>query len=188
MLLPGVTSDKGVRRIHGLESGTMILRGTVMKRQLWAVLLLVLPLCVSAAPAGVLRLDARAPMMETYKAVTAALEGARFWVVYEVDLGSNLAGFAERWGEDLNRNKLDEIRSIVVCNAWYANQVSNADPDLLALCPLRVNLVEKDGVTRVLFARPTVIAEGSPGMAVVQEIEDVISKALRAGVAAAEGR
>jgi uncharacterized protein (DUF302 family) len=159
-----------------------------MKSRLFALLLFVLPLCVPAAPAGILRLDARAPMAETYTAVSLALENARFWVVFEADLGSNLASFAERWGEDLNRNRLDGIRSIVVCNAWYANRVSNADPDLLALCPLRVNLVEKDGVTRVLFARPTVIAAGSPGIAVVQEIEDVISMALRAGVAAAEGR
>jgi len=159
----------------------------MMKRHLLALLMFILPLGVLAAPPGVLRLDARAPMATTYKAVTAALEEARFWVVFEVDLGSNLAGFAERWGEELNRNRLDGIRSIVVCNAWYANQVSNADPDLLALCPLRVNLVEKDGVTRVLFARPTVIADGSPGIAVVQEIEDVVSKALRAGIAAAEG-
>jgi uncharacterized protein (DUF302 family) len=159
-----------------------------MKSRLFALLLFVLPLGVPAAPAGILRLDARAPMAETYTAVSLALENARFWVVFEADLGSNLASFAERWGEELNRNRLDGIRSIVVCNAWYANQVSNADPDLLALCPLRVNLVEKDGVTRVLFARPTVIAAGSPGIAVVQEIEDVISKALRAGVAAAEGR
>jgi hypothetical protein len=127
-------------------------------------------------------------MAETHKAVSSALEAARFWVVFEADLMAGMAGFADRWGEDLNRNALDGIRSIVVCNAWYANRVSNADPDLLALCPLRVNLVEKDGVTRVLFARPTVIAAGSPGIAVVQEIEDTISAALRAGVAAAEGR
>jgi DNA replicative helicase MCM subunit Mcm2 (Cdc46/Mcm family) len=51
-----------------------------------------------------------------------------------------------------------------------------------------VNLVEKDGITRVLFARPTVIAAGSPGIAVIEEIEQVISTALRAGVAAAEAR
>lgn len=159
-----------------------------MKRLFFVLLLFVLPPGVSASPPGVLRLDAKAPMTETYKAVSAALEEARFWVVFEADLGASMAGFAERWGEDLNRKTLDGIRSIVVCNAWYANQVSNADPDLLALCPLRVNLVEKDGVTRVLFARPTVIAAGSPGIAVVQEIEDTISAALRAGVAAAEGR
>lgn len=153
-------------------------------------ILCLLLMCSSAfaVPPGVLRIDAQAPMQATYPAVYEALEAARFWVVFEADLGANLAGFAERWGDDLNRNGLDAIRSLVVCNAWYANQVSNADPDLLALCPLRVNLVEQDGVTRVLFARPSVVAAGSPGLAIVQEIEAVISAALRAGVAAAEGR
>lgn len=159
-----------------------------MKKRLLAWLLFIIPLSVLAAPPAILRIDAQAPMAETYQAVSSALEEARFWVVFEADLGATMAGFAERWGENLNRNALDGIRSIVVCNVWYANQVSNADPDLLALCPLRVNLVEKDGVTRVLFARPTVMAAGSPGIAVVQEIEDEISAALRSAVAAAEGR
>lgn len=158
-----------------------------MRQSLLLCLLWMVPL-VQAAPPGILRLDARAPMDQTYPAVYAALEAARFWVVFEADLGSNLAGFADRWGDDLNRNALDGIRSIVVCNAWYANRVSNADPDLLALCPLRVNLVEKDGVTRILFARPTVIAAGSPGLAVAEEIEAEISAALRAAVASAEAR
>jgi hypothetical protein len=159
-----------------------------MTKRLLFLLLMIFPLTVLAEAPAILRLDAKAPMEPTYKAVSAALEEARFWVVFEADLGASMAGFAERWGEDLNRNALDGIRSIVVCNAWYANQVSNADPDLLALCPLRVNLVEKDGITRVLFARPTVIAAGSPGIAVIEEIEQVIATALRAGVAAAEAR
>lgn len=159
-----------------------------MTKRLLFLLLMIFPLSVLAEAPAILRLDANAPLERTYQAVSAALEEARFWVVFEADLGASMAGFAERWGEDLNRNALDGIRSIVVCNAWYANQVSNADPDLLALCPLRVNLVEKDGITRVLFARPTVIAAGSPGIAVIEEIEQVISTALRAGVAAAEAR
>jgi uncharacterized protein (DUF302 family) len=159
-----------------------------MTKRLLFLLLMIFPLSVLAEAPAILRLDANAPLERTYQAVSTALEEARFWVVFEADLGASMAGFAERWGEDLNRNALDGIRSIVVCNAWYANQVSNADPDLLALCPLRVNLVEKDGITRVLFARPTVIAAGSPGITVIEEIEQVISTALRAGVAAAEAR
>lgn len=159
-----------------------------MRRLLCAALLIVASAAVLAAPPGILRLDAQAPMSVTYPAIYKALESARFWVVYDVDLGSNLAGFKEQWGDDLNRNALKGIRSLVVCNAWYANQVSNADPDLMALCPLRVNMVEKDGVTRVLFARPTATAAGSPGIAIVQELEDAVATALRAGIAAAEGK
>jgi uncharacterized protein (DUF302 family) len=156
-----------------------------MKRIL-LILLLFTSAAVQATPAGVFRADARAPMDKTYPAIYKAVEAARFWVVFEADIGNNLAGFAKKWGDDYNRNQLSGIRSMVVCNGWYANAVSNADPDLLALCPLRVNLVEKDGATRVLFARPSVIAAGSPGEATVREIEDILVQAIRAGVEQAE--
>lgn len=157
-----------------------------MIRILFTTLLALAAAALQAAPAGVFRADAQAPMERTYPALYKALEGARFWVVFEADIGDNLAGFAERWGDDYNRNGLSGIRSMVVCNGWYANAVSNADPDLLALCPLRVNLVEQDGVTRVLFARPSVIAAGSPGEALALEIEQLLIDAIRSGVAAAE--
>jgi len=156
-----------------------------MKALLFA-LLLGLSMTVQATPAGVFRADAKVPMSRAYPAVVKALEEARFWVVFEADIGNSLAGFADKWGADYNRNGLDGIRAIVVCNGWYANAVSNADPDLLALCPLRVNLVEKDGATRVLFARPSVIAAGSPAEAQVLEIENIIIDAIRAGIRQAE--
>ncbi|WP_078117857.1 DUF302 domain-containing protein [Thiosocius teredinicola] len=157
-----------------------------MRKLLPALCLLMVSLGVHAAAPGVMRFDAKAPLSKTYPAVYAALEEARFWVVFEADVGGGMAGLAERWGDDYNRNALDAIKSIVVCNAWYANQVSNADPDLLALCPIRVSLVEKDGITRVLFARPTLVAEGSPAIGIVKEIEDVIAKALQSAVSKAE--
>ncbi len=43
-----------------------------------------------------------------------------------------------------NRSKLSAIRSMVFCNGWYANQVSNKDPHMLALCPLHMTLIEKE--------------------------------------------
>lgn len=158
----------------------------MMRKLLLVLCLLSMSLSAFAAAPGVLRIDAKAPLAKTYPAVYAALEEARFWVVFEADVGGGMAGLAERWGDDYNRNALDSIKSIVVCNVWYANQVSNADPDLLALCPLRVNLVEKDGITRVLFARPTLVAEGSPAIGIVTEIEEVITKALQTAVSNAE--
>ncbi len=139
-----------------------------------------------ATPAGIFRAETKAPMQVTYQAVYRALEEARFWVVFEADTGSNIAGFADRWGDDYNRNRLEGIRSMVVCNGWFANKVSNADPDLLALCPLRVGLTHKQGVTAVLFARPTAVAQGSPGLAVVEEVEGIIIDAIKKGVAQAD--
>ena len=71
-------------------------------------------------------------------------------------------GFAEKWGDDYNRNKLTEIRSMVFCNGWYANKVSNLDPDMLGFCPLHLTLIEREGKTTVLFNRPSVMAQNSP--------------------------
>ncbi len=119
----------------------------------------------------------------SYDTVYKALENNNFFVVFEPDIQNNLSFFAERWGDNYNRNKLEGIRSMIFCNGWYANAVSNADPDMMALCPLHITLVQKDGVTRILFSRPTVIAAGSKALSVAREIEQDVSKALDEAVA-----
>ncbi|VAW80895.1 hypothetical protein MNBD_GAMMA15-1270 [hydrothermal vent metagenome] len=119
----------------------------------------------------------------SYDVIYTALEDNKFYVVFEPNIQKNLSMFAKRWGEDYNRNGLEGIRAMMFCNGWYANAVSNADPDMLALCPLHVTLVQKNGVTKILFARPTVIAGDSKAQAVAQEIEAGVSKALDEAVA-----
>lgn len=127
-----------------------------------------------------------APVDEIYDKVTTALEDERLWVVFEANIGKNIAGFADKWGENYNRNKLDDIRSIVFCNGWYANEVSNKDPDMLALCPLKITLTEKAGVTTALFVKPTAIAGDSPATEVLGELEERIKTALEAAGFTAE--
>ena len=94
-----------------------------------------------------------------------------FFVVFEPNIGANLTRFAEKWGDDYNQNNLAEIRSMVFCNGWYANQVSNQDPDMLGFCPLHISLIEKGGHTTVLFNRPSVMAGNSPAQALLRKIE-----------------
>ena len=114
----------------------------------------------------------------SYKVVYNSLENNRFFVVFEPDIQSNISGFAERWGDDYNRNKLEGIRAMVFCNGWYANAVSNADPDMMALCPLHITLIQKEGATRVLFVRPTAVAVGSKALSVAKDIEKDVAKAI----------
>ena len=122
------------------------------------------------------------PLDQVYSRLYQAMENDGFYVVFEANIGKNIARFAKKWGDNYNRNRLDGIRSMVFCNGWYANAVSNADPTMLALCPLRLSLIEKAGTTRVLFARPTVIAGDSPASGILLRIENeviaVIKKAL----------
>ena len=140
---------------------------------------------VLAAP-GVQVWEVPKPLDATYDAVCQALEQNRFFVVFEPNIGNNLKGFAERWGEDFNRNRIEGIRAMVFCNAWYANQVSNQDPELLALCPLHLTLTHRDGVTRILFLRPTHIAGDSPAAALAAELEGDVDKAVKVGIEAAQ--
>jgi len=114
----------------------------------------------------------------SYKKIYSSLENNRFFVVFEPDIQRNLSHFAERWGDNYNRNKLEGIRAMIFCNGWYANEVSNADPDMLALCPLHITLIQQSGRTRVMFVRPTVVAADSKALAVAQEIERDVAKAI----------
>ena len=117
-----------------------------------------------------------------YPVLYKSLEEARFFVVFEPNIGQNISRFAEKWGEDYNRNRLDEIRSMVFCNGWYANQVSNLDPKMLGFCPLHLTLTERAGKTTVLFNRPTATAKGSPAFELFTELENEVIKAIEAGL------
>jgi uncharacterized protein (DUF302 family) len=114
----------------------------------------------------------------TYKRVFTVLENNGYFVVFEPNLGQNLANFKHRWGDNYNRNKLDEIRSMVFCSGYYANEISNLDPQLLALCPLHITLIHKAGVTQILFVRPSLVAAGSPAEKAALELEQDVIRTL----------
>ncbi len=149
-----------------------------MKRHVIGLLsmLWLVPLSVAGPQLRVWEVDK--DLETAYPVVYQALEANKFFVVFEPDIQHNLSRFAERWGEDYNRNRLEGIRAMVFCNGWYANQVSNADPDMLALCPLHVTLVQQAGHTRILFVKPGAVAAGSKAEAVAAELEQAVAEAL----------
>ena len=147
-------------------------------------ILLILSLSVAQvdADSNVFAYSVDRPLADIYDKLYESLEDARLYVVLEPNIGKNLSGFAERWGDDYNRNELTAIRSMVFCNGWYANQVSNRDPAMLALCPLSLTLIEKDGKTTALFARPSVIAADSPARDIIAELENAVIEAIKKGM------
>ena len=118
-----------------------------------------------------------------YESIHKSLEENKLFVVFEPNIGNNLAASAERWGEDYNRNNLQGIRSMVFCSGWYANQVSNADPQLLALCPLHITLYRHNDMTHVVFVSPTHVGKGSDATVLLQQLEDRVSAAVESGIA-----
>ncbi len=149
-----------------------------------SIFVMILSLWVSNASAdsNVFAHSVDRPLADLYDRLYRSLEDARLYVVLEADIGSNLSGFAGRWGDDYNRSELTAIRSMVFCNAWYANQVSNRDPRMLALCPLSLTLIEKDGQTTALFARPSAIAADSPAKDIIAELEKAVITAIEKGM------
>ena len=123
---------------------------------------------------------------KVYQNVHAALENNRLFVVFEPNIGKNISRFAEKWGENYNRSKLNNIKSMVFCNGWYANEISNKDPSMMALCPLHITLIEKDGLTSINFIRPDEVAKGSNAESVARELTELVIKAITEGVAASK--
>jgi uncharacterized protein (DUF302 family) len=154
-----------------------------MNRFLPLLIFLVWITPAGAEPSTVLVWETGKNLELSYKQVYKALEDNKFFVVFEPDIQRNLSGFAKRWGENYNRSKLEGIRAMVFCNAWYANEVSNTEPNMMALCPLHITLIQKDGKTRILFVRPSVVAKGSGAEAVAKELEADVSKAIEQAVA-----
>jgi len=148
------------------------------KKWLTIVLFLTFGSMVQASP--VLKLQLQGDFEFNYDQVRQSLEDHRFFVVFEPNIGNSLSHFKERWGDDYNRNGFEEIRSLVFCNPWYANQVVNRDPEMAALCPLSVTLLHKEGVTQLMFLRPSQIHPESAAQAILEELEVDIVKALKA--------
>lgn len=118
-------------------------------------------------------------MNSVYKHLFTGLENNGYYVIFEPNIGRNLSHFAKRWGKDYNKNKLEAIRSMVFCNGWYANKVSNEDPDMLALCPLHVTLTHKEGMTTVLFVKPGQVSQGSKANSVALELEQDVIRIIK---------
>jgi uncharacterized protein (DUF302 family) len=137
---------------------------------------------IHASEATVYSTSVKGDFDQTYKNVYQALEKNRLFVVFEPDIGSNLSTFAKRWGKDYNRNKLDRVKSMVFCNAWYANQVSNKAVEMMAMCPLHITLTHHAGMTSIHFVRPDAIAKGSKAESIARELTELVIKSIQEGI------
>ena len=140
------------------------------------------PTASTAAEPRIYKKTVKAEFPATYKKVFTALENNGYFVVFEPNIGKNLSHFEQRWGKNYNKNELEAIRSLVFCNAWYANEVSNLDPDMMALCPLHITLTHKKGITAILFVRPSQVAAHSPAKDIAVELEQDVIRAIEQGL------
>ena len=144
-----------------------------------AVLLAIISLKALADTPAVYEITFDQNMDTVYKQVLKSLEANGFKVVYELDMLDNLTKYAEKNAvKDFNVNKLEAIKSIVFCNGPLAVKISNADPAMLAICPLHITLTQKSGHATVLFVRPGVTAQGSKAKGPAKELEEKVIKTI----------
>jgi uncharacterized protein (DUF302 family) len=125
--------------------------------------------------------EVKAPFGDVYRGVYKAIEKAGYTIAEEIDMHKGIKSLSRELGDQYNRSQLEAAKSMIFCNGKYANTVSNLDPDMLALCPLHVTVLHRAGATRVLFARPSVPGKGSPAEATLEQVEDEVIAAIRAG-------
>ena len=151
-----------------------------MKKIWLAVALLCVTLPAWAGSPAIYEKQIKGDLDKNYDKLYKSLEASGFYVIFEPDVGKNLDGLAKEIGKEYNLNKLEGIRSMIFCNARYANRLSNLDPAALALCPLHVTLIQKADMTTVLFIKPSAVVQNGPAAPFALEIEASVEKSIDA--------
>lgn len=153
-----------------------------MGRFLVLVLACLLTASAYAAPAAVYEKSAKMPLNTAFSHLEHSLKAHKFKVVFRIPISKKLAAHKREFGASYNRSKLQGIRALVFCNGWFANAVSNADPEMLAVCPMHLTVIEKDGMATALFVRPSVVGAGSAAEPVLKKLEAKVISAIDAAM------
>ncbi|MFT5133560.1 MAG: hypothetical protein ACI9SC_002033 [Gammaproteobacteria bacterium] len=114
-----------------------------------------------------------------YDSAYKLLEESNMFVVKELNIAATLKRNKKKWGDNYNKNGYEEVRTLVLCNPWYANEVLNRTPRLMTLCPLAVSFLHKEGETTILYGYRAPLAEGTSSYEIFREIDSTIISAIK---------
>jgi uncharacterized protein (DUF302 family) len=129
---------------------------------------------------GIYEITVTAIFEHLYDRTYKTLEESKMYVVKELNIGATLKRNKKRWGENYNKNAYEDVRTLVLCNPWYANEVLNRTPSLMTLCPLTVSFLHKEGKTTILYGRRAPLADGTSSYDLFTEIDSTIISAINA--------
>jgi uncharacterized protein (DUF302 family) len=120
------------------------------------------------------------PISKIYPKLLAALDNTGFIVISEIDILAKFkaAGLPKAFGKKFNTNNLTGMKAVIVCNAWFGNEIANNDPLMMAFCPVRVTLIERDGKTSIMYVRPSVAPEDSKAYLLLKKLEQKVISAV----------
>ena len=116
------------------------------------------------------------PMSKIYPKLLASFDNASLIVISEIDILAKFkaAGLPEAFGKEFNTG----IKTVIVCNGWFGNEIANSDPLMMAFCPVRVTLIEQDGKTSIMYVRPSVAPKDSKAYLLLKKLEDKVISAV----------
>ena len=151
-----------------------------MQKPLSALILALLCTTLLTASSAIYKVTAPQPFAASMHALKTSLETQHLFIIAKADISGTLARMKGKLGKDYNKRGYDKVNSIVFCNPFYANDILNSDPDMMALCPLKIMLLEKNGKTTALFVPPTALSGKSPARKILSAVERKVKMALKA--------
>ena len=95
------------------------------------------------------------PFSVYFPELKKSIEKNHMGIIYEFDLVERFKkkGFDKKFGDAFNKNGLDKIVTLLICNGYVGNQVSNIDPNMMALCPIKITVIKKGAQTTITFLK-----------------------------------
>jgi len=120
------------------------------------------------------------PLSTLYPKIMKALDDNALIVVSEINILEKFkhAGLPKKFGKNFNTNNLEAIKAIIACNGFFGNEVANSDPEMMALCPVRITLIQQNGKSKILFTRPSHASEGTKANEILKKLENRVIFAL----------
>ena len=117
---------------------------------------------------------------EVETAILANFKKSKLVVVWKLDILAEFKkkGLDKKFGENFNTAGLTGVRTIVACNGKFGNTIINADSTMMAYCPVRITMTEKDGKTTVLFVRPSAAPQDSKAYPLLVKLEKKVIGAI----------
>jgi uncharacterized protein (DUF302 family) len=144
------------------------------------IVIMIIALSLSLFADSVYSKTYNSSMDNVYPKILKSFDNAHLIVVSEINILEKFkgAGLPKKFGKNFNTNNLTGIKAIIACNGWFGNEVANADPKMMAFCPIRITVIEQDGKTSIMYVRPNVSNNESKASGILEKLEQKVIKAI----------
>jgi len=100
--------------------------------------------------------------------------------IYELDLIERFkkAGYAKKLGKEFNKNNVKSVKTLLLCNGYVGNKVSNIYPTMMGVCPIRVTLISNGNRTKVVFVKNAHLAKNKEVKALLTTLDDIVKNTI----------